>query len=80
MPEAIQPDFAEFLVRLIDQTPKHDAWSTLMVIKRIAKVNIEMASPPWRPVSAREKHAQPNPISDGRSESGRGLAVFARSA
>ena len=80
MPQAIQPDLAAFLVRLIDQTPEHDAWSTLMAIKRIAKVNLEMASPPRRAVSAIEKHAPPSPISDGRSKPGRGLAAFARSA
>lgn len=80
MPQAIQPDLAEFLVHLIDQTPEHDAWSTLMAIKRIAKVNIELASPPRRAVSTIEKHTQPNPISDGRSKPGRGLATFARSA
>ena len=80
MPEAIQLDLAEFLVRLIEQTGEQDAWSTLMAIKRIAKVNIDMASPPRRAVSAMEKHAQPNPISDRRSKPEKGLASLARSA
>ena len=80
MPQAIQLDLAEFLVRLIEQTPERDAWSILMAIKRIANVNIAMASPPRRAVSTIEKRAQPNPISDGRSKAGKDLAALARSA
>jgi hypothetical protein len=80
MPEAIQLDLAKFLVRLIEQTSERDAWPTLMAIKRIAKVNIEMASPPSRTVSVIAKRAQPNPISDRRSKPGKDLAALARSA
>ena len=80
MPEAIQLDLADLLVRLIEQTPERDAWSTLMTIKRIVKVNIEMASPPWRTVSARAKHPQPNPISDRRPKHGKDLVALAKSA
>ncbi len=80
MPEAIQLDLAEFLVRLIEQTPEHEAWSTLMAIKRIAMVNIKMASPPSSVVSAIAKHAQPNSISDSESKSGKELALMARIA
>jgi len=80
MPEAIQRDLAEVLVRLIEQTPEHEAWSTLMAIKRIAKVNMEMAWRPGRTVSEIKKPAQPNPISDGRSKPGKDLMALARSA
>lgn len=77
MPHPIQLDLAQFLVRLIEQTPERDAWSTLMAIKRIAHVNIDMVSPTRRAVATIE---QPKPILAHRSKPEKSLAALGRSA